>query len=249
MSDEVQKEIEKTGRRIDIAGVSEENKAVFNSEWGIDTDRILSPITMPSEKVLLKALNLYQTSFRKPSLNVYCLDYSGSMSGEGNSQLVEAMSQILIQENARNNLLQASEDEVNIIISFDSEVKDVYIAGSAEDAELEKLYENFSEEEPGGGTDMYLALKDGLTMIAEDYDVSEYTPALILMTDGASKFSHQQEFEELYKELGLDVPVFSIMFGDADSSQLEELAKLTNARVFDGREDLVSAFRSVKGYN
>ena len=249
LSDEVQKEIESTGRRTDIAGVSEENKAVFNSDWGIDTDRILSPITMPSEKVLLKALNLYQTSFRKPSLNVYCLDYSGSMAGEGNSQLVEAMSQVLLQENARNNLLQASEGEVNIIITFDSEVKYIYLAGSAEDAELEKLYENFKGEEPGGGTDMYLALQEGLTMIAEDYDVSEYTPALILMTDGASKLSHRQDFEELYKELGLDVPVFSIMFGEADSSQLEELAQLTNARVFDGREDLVSAFRSVKGYN
>ncbi|MGN1180521.1 MAG: substrate-binding domain-containing protein [Suilimivivens sp.] len=249
LSETAQKEIEKTGRRTDIAGVSEENKAVFNAEWGIDTDRILSPITMPSEKVLLKALNLYQTSFRKPSLNVYCLDYSGSMSGEGNRQLVEAMSQILIQENARDNLLQASENEVNIIITFDSEVKDIYIAGSAEDAELEKLYERFREEETGGGTDMYLALKEGLTMIAEDYDVSEYTSALILMTDGASKISHQQDFEDLYKELNLDVPVFSIMFGEADPSQLEGLAKLTNARVFDGSEDLVTAFRSVKGYN
>ena len=45
------------------------------------------------------------------------------------------------------------------------------------------------------------------------------------------------------------MPVFSIMFGDADESQLEDLAELTNARVFDGRENLVGAFRSVKGYN
>ena len=41
--------------------------------------------------------------FKKPSLNVYCLDYSGSMSGEGNEQLVAAMEQLLIQENARKN--------------------------------------------------------------------------------------------------------------------------------------------------
>ena len=249
LSDKVQKEIEKTGRRTDVAGVSEENRNVFNVDWGIDTDRILSPITMPSEKVLLKALNLYQTSFRKPSLNVYCLDYSGSMAGDGNRQLVDAMSQILIQENARNNLLQASDNEVNIIITFDSQVKDVYIAGSAEDEELNKLYENFRQAQPDGGTDMYLALEEGLRIIADSYDVSEYTPALILMTDGVSDTSYQQSFEELYKERKLDVPIFSIMFGEADSSQLEELAKLTNARVFDGREDLVSAFRIVKGYN
>ena len=49
--------------------------------------------------------------------------------------------------------------------------------------------------------------------------------------------------------LGMDIPVFSIMFGDADETQLEELARLTNARVFDGRENLTEAFRSVKGYN
>ena len=39
------------------------------------------------------------------------------------------------------------------------------------------------------------------------------------------------------------------MFGSADPTQLEDLAELSNARVFDGREDLVGAFRSVKGYN
>ena len=31
--------------------------------------------------------------------------------------------------------------------------------------------------------------------------------------------------------------------------ELQEIADLTNGRVFDGREDLVGAFRSVKGYN
>ena len=45
------------------------------------------------------------------------------------------------------------------------------------------------------------------------------------------------------------MPVFSIMFGSADPTQLEELAELTHARVIDGREDLIGAFRSVKGYN
>ena len=58
-----------------------------------------------------------------------------------------------------------------------------------------------------------------------------------------------EEFESAYQELGSEVPVFSIMFGDADESQLQELAEYTNARVFDGRENLTEAFRSVKGYN
>ena len=64
---------------------------------------------MPSEETLMKAMNLYQTAFRKPSLNIYCLDFSGSMKGEGNRQLTEAMAQILLPENAEKNLLQAAD--------------------------------------------------------------------------------------------------------------------------------------------
>lgn len=113
LSDEVQNEIQRTGRRTGYEGVSAENRDVFRADWGIQPDRVLSPIRMPSTDVLMECLNLYQTEFRKPSLTVYCLDYSGSMEGTGREQMVEAMSQILIQENAEQNLLQASEHEVN----------------------------------------------------------------------------------------------------------------------------------------
>ena len=95
--------------------------------------------------------------------------------------------------------------------------------------------------------DMYTAAVRGIEMLKE-YDLSKYTPAIILLTDGQSGGS-LYDFEDAYEELGTEVPVFSIMFGDADETQLEELAQYTNARVFDGRENLTEAFRSVKGYN
>ncbi|MGN0407738.1 MAG: substrate-binding domain-containing protein [Bacteroides sp.] len=249
LSDDVQKQIEATGRRIGYRGVSDENRNVFKAEWGIDADRILSPITMPSEKVLMKALNLYQTSFRKPSLNVYCLDFSGSMSGKGRDQLIEAMAQVILQDNARTNLLQAEEDDVNIIITFDSDINNIYVLEDTDDGEFENLYHQLEKEKAGGGTNMYVAASKGLQMIADSYDVRNYTPAIILMTDGESQAYDKEKFADLYNRLGMDVPVFSIMFGTASSTQLDELARLSNAKVFDGRKDLVSAFRNVKGYN
>ena len=39
------------------------------------------------------------------------------------------------------------------------------------------------------------------------------------------------------------------MFGDADSDQLEEIAELTNAKVFDGSTDLVEAFKEVRSFS
>lgn len=247
MSADSQSAIEATGRRITANGVSEENKDVFNADWGIDTERILSPIQMPEADVLMDALNIYQTEFKKPSLNIYCLDFSGSMTGEGEDQLKEAMSQILIQENAEKNLLQASEGEVNIAVLFDDEIVDVLQASDDSDAALEELYNEIAAAQPGGGTDIYTAAAEAYSL-ASGYDLSQYTPAVILMTDGQSVYN-ESVFEDALEAYDNDIPVFSITFGDADPSQLEDLAALTDARVFDGTKDLTEAFRSVKGYN
>ena len=250
LSQEAQDDIQRTGRRTGYEGVKEGNEDVFRKDWGIDAERILSPIPVPSAEVLLEALNLYQTEFRKPSLTVYCLDFSGSMKGKGNEQLVEAMGQILIQENAAKNLLLAGEDEVNIIIPFSDTAFDTWIAPDASADSLEGLYREIKEEISVGGTDIYQAARVGLELIAANYDLGRYTPAIILMTDGMSNGSENfEDFREAYEAAGADVPVFSILFGDAKKSELEALAELTNARVFDGRKDLVGAFRSVKGYN
>ena len=247
LSPETQQAIEATGRRITASGVSEANRDVFDPDWGIDTERILSPIQMPEAGVLMDVLNMYQTSFKKPSLNIYCLDFSGSMSGEGEEQLKEAMSQILIQENAAENFLQANEGEVNIVIIFNSGVVDVFTAADDSDTALQTLYDQISACSPGGGTDIYAAAAEAYRLAA-GYDLSEYTPAVILMTDGQSRNNHHT-FQDAVQEYGSDIPVFSITFGDADPSQLEELADETDARVFDGTKDLTEAFRSVKGYN
>lgn len=245
LSDEVQDKIQKTGRRTGYTGISDSNKSVFKSEWGLQPDRVMSPFKMPSGDVLEEALNLYQTKLRKPSLTVYCLDYSGSMRGEGYKQLTEAMSQILIRENAKKNFLQIAPEDVSILIPFNEAVMDVCRAKGP--AEAEDLYQKVEAWEPDGGTNMYVAIQDGI-MEATDYHADEYTVSIVVMTDGMS-VDEQKRFMTLYRALDEDIPIFSIMYGDADPSQLESLAKASNARVFDGRKDLVGAFRKVRGYN
>ena len=139
---------------------------------------------------------------------------------------------------------------MNLVITFDSGIIHAYEAKDASSASLEELYRAVEEERPGGGTDIYLPAMTALREMEENYDLTQYTPAVILMTDGMSNGSTVfQDFQDFYLQAQIDVPVFSIMFGDAQESQLEELAALTNARVFDGRDDLIGAFRSVKGYN
>lgn len=157
------------------------------------------------------------------------------------------MAQILIQKNAEKNLLQANEGEVNIAVLFDDQVIDVLRAADDSDEALEGLYNEITACSPGGGTDIYTAAAEAYEL-AREYDLSQYSPAVILMTDGQSIYN-EQVFDNALNTSEEKIPVFSITFGNADPSQLEELAEQTDARVFDGTKDLTEAFRSVKGYN
>ena len=107
LSDEGQKELLKTGRRVWYGGINENvDKTIFNPQWGIDTTKYIVPVKYPSTSVIKEALGKYQTEFRKPIHIAFCLDYSGSMAGSGIKSLVNAMKYILDEKQASNDLLQ-----------------------------------------------------------------------------------------------------------------------------------------------
>ena len=69
------------------------------------------------------------------------------------------------------------------------------------------------------------------------------------MTDGQGNIGRYSDLRDIYRTSKKQIPIYSIMFGSADESQLEDIASLTNAKVFDGKTDLVKAFKEVRGYN
>jgi Ca-activated chloride channel family protein len=250
LSPPVQLEIQKTGRRTGFVPVGKENMNVFNPDDGIDIGRTLPVIKMPDAATVEKALELYQERLRKPSLTFYCLDFSGSMAGEGERRLKEALRDLLDQETAKRNLLSAGKKDENIFILFDGEIERIIRVSGNDPEELLAAYREVAAAKPGGGTDMYTPVLRSF-QLAGGYNIRDYIGSIIVMTDGESE-DFFDEFRRIYSTThldSLDIPVFSIMFGDANRKQLDELAALTRARVFDGKKDLTAAFRNAKGYN
>ena len=249
-SDEIQAKILELGRRTGFGGSIEgADTAVFNPDWGIDSARTLSGIRMPSSAVIQKALELYQTELKKPAYTIYCLDFSGSMSGDGVDQLKEAMSLILSQQQARQYLLQANTQDVTIVIPFSDELFDELRAEGNDEATLNQLSDQINMLYPNGGTDIYSPAIRALELL-EDVDTEAYFCAIVLLTDGESNSgASYRDFERAYLALGKDIPVFSIMLGNAQKDQLEPMADLSLGAVFDSKGDLISAFKKVKGYN
>jgi len=250
LSSGVQRDILKQGRRTGLGGVmGETDPSIFNPDWGIDTKKILSPVRLPSADVIYEALSLYQTEFRKPSYTVFCLDFSGSMGGDGVKQLKSAMELLLAQEKARQYLINAAREDVIVVIPFSGSVITQWKTVGNREALLNGLLAQIKKLNPAGGTDIYSPVIRGLELLKRE-KLDDYIPAIILLTDGESNVGRKfRDVEVAWTRLGIDVPVFSIMFGKASEDQLKQLAELTRGKVFDGRKDLIQAFRKVKGYN
>jgi Ca-activated chloride channel family protein len=253
LSPGVQNEILQSGRRVGLASSAPANadRATFNPDWGIDLNRVLTPIRYPAPEVLRQALTLYQTTFRKPSITVYCLDFSGSMRDKGEDDLKGAMRILLDQPTAERYLLQTSSRDVTIVIPFsDHPFSQWSVSGNGAD-DLSGLLAHINATHAEGGTDIFTPVLNARNLIRQQQNLEGYSPAVILMTDGKSENGMTfDEFQRAWKEGGgKDIPVYSITFGDADDSQLKEIAKLSSGRVFDGRTDLVRAFRQARGYN
>ncbi len=247
LSKEGQKKLEQYGRRTWYGGINEKaDSKTFNKSWGIDTSKYIVPIKYPSSTIIKKALVLYQTEFRKPTHTVFCLDYSGSMYGSGNQQLTDAMDYILTEEKASKNLVQFSaKDKIDVIL-FDSEIMDEF--GTENGLETEEIIGQIKATDVRGGTNLYDPLINAMKILSKE-DTDKYNLSIVLMTDGQGNSGSFNNYKYVYQKFNKELPIYAIMFGSATEYQLEEITNLAGGKVFDGRSNLLGAFKEVRGYN
>ena len=248
LSADTQKRIKTLGWRTELGGVvTAPDTSVFNPAWGISIDKPLNVIRYPKPDVITEALALYQTELKKPSITVFCLDFSGSMGGGGSDQVKSAMHLLLDPAQAQQQLLQMGGQDKVFVIPFNNQP--ITVLGPDGPSTSSRLIGQIDALNPDGGTDIYSPSIKALNVLAP-YSADTYSLSIVLMTDGDSNTGASLgDFRRADAAAGRDIPVFSIMFGDAKPDQLNALATGTRGLVFDGRTDLIGAFKKVRGYN
>ena len=247
LSDETKLKLEGLGFRTWYGGIKESaDKSSFNPTWGINTNNYLIPINYPSKKVIDEAINLYINELRKPTHTVFCLDLSGSMMSSGLDELKEAMNYILDPITASADRVQFSKRDKVTIITFNEGVKDTSYTLTGE--KITDFIPWVNNLYAGGGTNIYAPSIRAINKLEKE-NKDEYNTAVILMTDGESNMGTYESLENHYSNIKSNVPIYSITFGDSNESQLWDVARLTNGRVFDGKSGLKKAFTEVRGYN
>ena len=246
LSKDGQKLLQNKGIRTWYGGVTDNpNKKIFNPDWGINTTKNLKVTRFPSKDMITKSINLYINTLRKPTHVVFCLDYSGSMWGEGRQELVDAMEYVLNKEKASVDNLQFSNSDKITVIPFSSDVIAIW---NSTGENTQELRNNINKEEATGATALYTAIMKGISILDEETD--EYTKTIIAMTDGYSnEYKSIEDLRRAYEKSTKKVPIYGITFGQATEYELLKVASLSNAKVFNGKDGLLRAFKEVRSYN
>ncbi|OCC09385.1 VWA domain-containing protein [Streptomyces sp. PTY087I2] len=194
-------------------------------------------------------LSSYEHRLRRPSRTVYVLDTSGSMKGGRLAQLKSALNGLTGDFRER---------EQVTLLPFGSTVKQVRthtVDPADPKAGPAAIRADAAALTAEGETAIYSSLAAAYDHLGPDTE-SAFT-SIVLMTDGENTAGRSAaEFGTFYRalpEARRATPVFPIVFGDSDRSELEAIAALTGGRLFDGTKEegpgsLDGAFEEIRGY-
>lgn len=218
-------------------------------------------------------IDAYLNEFRPPIASTFVLDVSGSMNGGGRrQQLVQALQYIAGDDASLTGRIArlTSREKIWMLPFSEAPQPSTYFevpAGkpsakgvqvqtdtAAKQAVLVKVRDYAEGLTMNGGTALYDAVLEALKkMNAERKKNPSYQYSVVAFTDGENnKGRGLAEFKTAYAALPEDVkaiPVFMVLFGEANERDLKDLVTTTGGRTFDARKaSLYSVFKDIRAY-
>ncbi|RTL34452.1 MAG: VWA domain-containing protein [Burkholderiales bacterium] len=226
----------------------------------------------PDRQLADGLIDAYLNEFRRPIASTFVLDTSGSMQGKRREQLVEAIhylagadasltGRVAKLTNRERLWFLPFSDRVGEPVRFEIPAGSRVAKGVAPQvdtdaklAELKRVRDTADELRMAGGTALYDAVLTGLqNMLEERKRNPDYQYSVVAFTDGKSNMGRRlEDFKRAYEQLPEDVrgiPVFMVLFGEADAGDLKALVEITGGKVFDARKTpLYAVFKDIRAY-
>ena len=204
--------------------------------------------------VIDQVLLAYQGEWRRPATSIFVLDVSGSMRGTRLKSMRDALKVLSGADttslSARYTRFQNREKVV--LISFSSRVSPAQTL-TFERATLDdsgrKVRDYADKLDADGGTAIYSALAEAETIAQTEKSAdAQRNVSIVLLTDGENNEGiDAAEFRQRFADA--HVRIFPILFGEADATEMRNLADLSGGKAFDARKaSLPAVFKDIRGY-
>lgn len=226
---------------------------------GDDSTDIINELPFPGNlKVIEAVLQGFLDVYSKPAVSYFVVDTSGSMDNYG--RLVELQKSLLTLSEGDGTVggrFASFKNRESIgLVSFSNQVSapqtfELTNDKVANTAELGKFANSVRSLYAGGGTAIYSAISSVYGDAQAKLAKGDKTVSIVLLTDGSnnSGMSHR-EFLRMVNQMGEPkVPVYTILYGEGNSSELSEVAQVTGGNVFDARKaGLKKVMKSIRAY-
>jgi Ca-activated chloride channel family protein len=210
------------------------------------------PVQLDTADALISA---YLNTLRRAPRTLYVLDLSGSMQGDRIAKLKQAMTALTGSDTSLSGKFSrfANREQV-LLVPFSTRpmaVQRYEVPAERPEAELNRIRAAINGLSVGGDTAIYDALvtayTEAQTLITAD--PSRFT-TIVLLTDGVRTTGRDLAgFTSFQAGAPTKIPVFPVLFGESVVSDMNEVAKVTGGKVFDGRTlPLQEVFKEIRGY-
>jgi len=221
---------------------------------------MLVELPFPADRDTIDSLIFtYLDEVRRPSRPTFLLDVSGSMKNQRIDNLRLALKNLTGQDTSLTGRFARFRvrEQVTFLPFNHATFPETMVTIDSSDTlgqgmgEIRTLVDNLEAE---GGTAIYRALMRAYQLVGEQKQKDpEYYYSIVLLSDGKNedKFG-LEEFTRFYHSQAPEVQAiktFTILFGNASREEMQQVAKLTGGRVFDGQgPSLTAVFKSIRGY-
>jgi Ca-activated chloride channel family protein len=237
-----------------------------------DAMRIELPFS-PDRALADGLIDAYLNEFRRPIASTFVLDTSGSMERDGRQQqLIQALDYIAgVDRSLTGRIARLTNRERLWMQPFSDNPYNLQrfeIPAGAPAARGVQVIEDSEAKQKAlaqvrafaaglnmrGGTALFDAVLKSLKNMADEKQRSPgYQYSVVAFTDGENNKGRTfEEFKRDYELLPEDarsIPVFMVLFGDANEKQLSELVKVTGGRLFDARKTpLYGVFKDIRAF-
>jgi len=222
--------------------------------------QVLVELPFPGSLDVINALLLaYQNQIRLPSHPVFVLDLSGSMEGPRLDGLKKALTNLTgLDTSLTGQFARFRAREQITIITFSSTVLDnrtfTINDPDPKGPDMSALRDYVNGLHAGGSTAIYDALEQAYNVAgtAKAQDPNRFY-SIVLMTDGENNSGRDgNQFLRDYQHFSPDtraIKTFTVLFGEANPQELQNIASVSGGTVFDSRTaPLSQVFKEIRGY-